>query len=73
MKITYRTLLTMVDANEQPNKVKIGSAVYEWNGCDYILKTDSRKSLSDTLTSWTTKAQTKAEFIEVEYGKEKTD
>ena len=65
MKITYRTLLTMVDANEQPNKVKVGSALYEWNGCDYVLTTDSRRSLTDTLTSWTAKAQTTAEFIDV--------
>lgn len=65
MKITYRTLLTMVNANEQPKKIKVGTATYTWNGCDYILNTDSRRSLSDTLTSWTTKAQTTAEFIEV--------
>ena len=65
MKITYRTLLTMVNANEQPKKIKVGTATYTWNGCDYILNTDSRRSLSDTLTSWTTKAQTTADFIEV--------
>lgn len=65
MKITYRTLLTMVVANEQPKKIKVGTATYTWNGCDYILNTDSRKSLSDTLTSWTTKAQTTATFIDV--------
>lgn len=65
MKITYFKLLTKVYKSIQPKKVKVGSAIYTWNGCDYILNTDSRRSLSDTLTSWTTKAQTTADFIEV--------
>lgn len=65
MKITYNNLLISVNNGEQPKKVKVGTATYTWNGCDYILNTDSRKSLSDTLTSWTIKAQTTAEFIEV--------
>lgn len=65
MKITYFELLEKVYGSNQPKKIKVGTATYTWNGCDYILTTDSRKSLSDTLTSWTTKAQTKAEFIEV--------
>lgn len=65
MKITYLQLLEKVYGSIQPKKVKVGSATYTWNGCDYVLNTDSRRSLSDTLTSWTTKAQTTAEFIDV--------
>lgn len=65
MKITYFELLEKVFESNQPKKIKVGTATYTWNGCDYILNTDSRKSLSDTLTSWTIKAQTTAEFIEV--------
>lgn len=65
MKITYFELLEKVIMSNPPKKIKVGTATYTWNGCDYILNTDSRKSLSDTLTSWTTKAQTTADFIEV--------
>lgn len=65
MKIAYFELLEKVFESNQPQKIKVGTATYTWNGCDYILNTDSRKSLSDTLTSWTIKAQTTAEFIEV--------
>lgn len=65
MKITYFELLEKVFESNQPKKVKVGSALYEWDGSDYILTTDSRRSLSDTITSWTTKGQTTAEFIEV--------
>lgn len=64
MRLTYLELLEAVKEGKQPKKVKVGSVVYSWDGCEYVQNTDSRQSLSDRLPNWTTKAQTTADFIE---------
>ena len=64
MRLTYLELLEAVKEGKQPKKVKVGSIVYSWDGCEYVQNTDTRQSLSDRLPNWTAKAQTTADFIE---------
>ena len=64
MRLTYLELLEAVKEGKQPKKVKVGSIVYSWDGCEYVQNADTRQSLSDRLPNWATKAQTTADFIE---------
>ena len=64
MRLTYLELLEAVKKGKQPKKVKVGSIVYSWDGCEYVQNADSRQTLSGRLPNWTTKAQTTADFIE---------
>ena len=64
MRLTYLELLEAVKKGKQPKKVKVGSVVYSWDGCEYVQNADSRQTLSDRLPNWTTKGQTTADFLE---------
>lgn len=63
MAITYRGLLNFVAKGEAPKRIKYGTFIYHWNGCEYEDDTGSR--LSEVLQYWTTQAQVTADFLEV--------
>lgn len=65
-KLTYLELLQLIKANKAPSKVRYGNVTYVFNEHEYDPAGGTRVALGEVLgASWTSRAHTTAEVIEV--------